>query len=971
MKKIPDLFISFIQKGSLWIIIGTVALVFGFSLLIVTLRFENDMTGWVDRDSSIGRMPYYINDRFGSNTPLLVAVDCGDVFTERNLNRLKTFTDELSRLKNETGEAVVEAVTSLANVEDITAVPGGIQVEKLIRYPLPSDPVALAAIKDRVLSKKNYSGTIVSRDGKIALVVVKPRINLKADMVAFRVKEAAQRVFPDDASLYYSGSPFLLNSIAQIVLRDLVLLVPLVTVLVLGILFLSFRTLRGVVLPLVTVLCSTGLMMGVMALAGTALNVLSSAVPVILIAVGSAYGIHVINAYYENARRLLDRKEIVAATLREVALPVLMAGLTTMVGFLSNVISDVKLIKTFGLYTAVGVAFAVVIALVFIPSVLLHLPVKRGPAAGRPDPDGAALAEPGRLSRRLAGIFGAKPWLVIAGFAAVTVGVFAWSARLTTKVDMLGYFSEASEPRTASRFINKHFGGFNPLNVYLKGDIQNPDVLKLSVMIEERIRSFGGLSDPNGPGDAVAELNNAMTGAYTIPETEAEVQNLWFFIEGQPNLSGMVTEDKKEALLSVLLPSLDDGFVNRLFSHVDSYLAAYGNDIHVMANRPGNPYAAQLSAVMVHNLLSREGLPAERERVNAAVTLLQSRQAAAPSAPDPAAVTSYLTGDESEIPLDQAQAAALAKALRGLTSLTSERIHSILPAVVGNNDGYDQEDMDALARSLALLVKDGARRRTAALLSDALTEQFPGLAKVNRASLGYALAPLLWETIPVPSAEARDIVRTTPIAAAELTGNAVMLEGIRRSIFSNQISSVLLALAAVFILNWITFRSLKRGLISLTAVTVTILINFGIMGAFSIPLDFVGALIASVAIGTGIDYSIHFISRFSKEVERRGGDVRTAYAATLSSTGRAIVFNALSVGAGFAVLCFSNVIPFRTAGILLAVTMLSSSLGAMTLLPAVLIVTGALKKKIAVPRTRDSAALSKPKPRDTLPADNL
>jgi hypothetical protein len=401
-------------------------------------------------------------------------------------------------------------------------------------------------------------------------------------------------------------------------------------------------------------------------------------------------------------------------------------------------------------------------------------------------------------------------------------------------------------------------------------------------------------------------------------------------------------------------------------------MADYGREIHVMANNPGNPYAADLSSMTVRNLLSHEGLPADRERVQSAVALLQERQATASNAIDPAALTAYVTGDESEIPLDRVQAAALVRALSGLDSPTPERIMAVLPSVLGNSDEYDPLDEEDLARSLSLLVKDGARRRTAVLLTDTLKEQFPGLANVNRVSLNYAVAPLLWETIPVPAAETNSIVRITPVSDVELTGNAVMMKGIQRSILSNQISSISLALAAVFILNWITFRSMKRGIISLAAVTTTILINFGIMGIFNIPLDFVGALIASVAIGTGIDYSIHFISRFSKEMERRAGDVRAAYAATLSTTGRAIVFNALSVGAGFAVLCLSNVIPFRIAGILLSVTMLTSSLGAMTLLPAVLVVTGALKKKAAAPRTRNESVPSKQEPRDTLPAeDNL
>jgi predicted RND superfamily exporter protein len=171
-----------------------------------------------------------------------------------------------------------------------------------------------------------------------------------------------------------------------------------------------------------------------------------------------------------------------------------------------------------------------------------------------------------------------------------------------------------------------------------------------------------------------------------------------------------------------------------------------------------------------------------------------------------------------------------------------------------------------------------------------------------------------------------------------MTGTAKLVEDIRRNTFSNQMTSILIAIVAVFLLNALTFRSFWEGLVSLAAIVFTIIVNFGVMGVAGIPLDFVTAIIAGVAIGTGIDYTIHFISRFTRELES-GKSQRDAIAGTLAGTGKAILFNALSVALGFAVLLFSNVVPLRSAGILLASTMATSSLAALSLMPALLAAT--------------------------------
>jgi predicted RND superfamily exporter protein len=110
------------------------------------------------------------------------------------------------------------------------------------------------------------------------------------------------------------------------------------------------------------------------------------------------------------------------------------------------------------------------------------------------------------------------------------------------------------------------------------------------------------------------------------------------------------------------------------------------------------------------------------------------------------------------------------------------------------------------------------------------------------------------------------------------------------------------------------------------------------MGYTGIPLNIGTVLVASVAVGIGIDYSIHVISHF-KDALRKGKTVVEALHQTISISGKAIVINLFSVSAGFSVLLFSKMVPLEYFGLLIALSMFASGLGALTLLPSILILT--------------------------------
>jgi predicted RND superfamily exporter protein len=169
-------------------------------------------------------------------------------------------------------------------------------------------------------------------------------------------------------------------------------------------------------------------------------------------------------------------------------------------------------------------------------------------------------------------------------------------------------------------------------------------------------------------------------------------------------------------------------------------------------------------------------------------------------------------------------------------------------------------------------------------------------------------------------------------------GTALVESSLNRLVVQSQISSVLVSILMVFIILTFSYRSLAAGLIGIAPLSVSILMNFAIMGFLSIKLNIGTSMVAAVSVGIGIDYTIHFIEAFKREYHASGGKgefLKRAYA----TSGKAIFINAASVGAGFAVLLLSQFIMLAYLGLLIALTMFTSALASLTVIPVLLLLT--------------------------------
>jgi predicted RND superfamily exporter protein len=167
-----------------------------------------------------------------------------------------------------------------------------------------------------------------------------------------------------------------------------------------------------------------------------------------------------------------------------------------------------------------------------------------------------------------------------------------------------------------------------------------------------------------------------------------------------------------------------------------------------------------------------------------------------------------------------------------------------------------------------------------------------------------------------------------------ITGRISTIMVLSELIVQSQLLSIIISLILVFFITAILFRSIILGFISTVPIIITICLNFGLMGWVNIPLDLATVLIASVAIGIGIDYTIHYINHYKTE-RINGATVLDAIKNTNTTTGKAIIFNACSVGFGFLVLILSSLASIGVLGAMIALTMFVTSLGSMTLIPAI------------------------------------
>lgn len=170
----------------------------------------------------------------------------------------------------------------------------------------------------------------------------------------------------------------------------------------------------------------------------------------------------------------------------------------------------------------------------------------------------------------------------------------------------------------------------------------------------------------------------------------------------------------------------------------------------------------------------------------------------------------------------------------------------------------------------------------------------------------------------------------------DVTGLGIVISASSHLLTIGQVKSLSITMVLVFGIMFLLFLSSRVGLIALVPNLFPIIINFGIMGWFKIELSMATSLIASIAIGLAVDDTIHYMVRYNREFQEDLDDKR-ALKATLMHMGKPITFTTITISLGFSILAFSSFNPTAIFGVMMVITMLSALVGALILLPSLLL----------------------------------
>ena len=174
-----------------------------------------------------------------------------------------------------------------------------------------------------------------------------------------------------------------------------------------------------------------------------------------------------------------------------------------------------------------------------------------------------------------------------------------------------------------------------------------------------------------------------------------------------------------------------------------------------------------------------------------------------------------------------------------------------------------------------------------------------------------------------------------PLLEFKITGENILINRAADSITSSQIAGLSLLLVTIFIIMSLLFMNIKAGLLSLIPNLFPILIVFGLMGIFRIPLNLGTCMVAAIAVGISIDDTIHFMTRFNKEMRTRQNRIE-AVEAVIRSEIRPVISTSLALTLGFLILTLAQLMPLVYFGLLAAIVMICAMIGDLLLTPILL-----------------------------------
>lgn len=575
-----------------WTLIAASALlVLGLGSSLPDLRIDASDEAFLPEADAVRRTYDAFRAQFGRDGTIAIAIRPPEVFELGFLERLRSFHRDI-----EVEVPHVSDVTSLVNARHTYGKGAELVVEDLLEE-WPRSDADLLRLREIVLSNPLYHDLLVSQNARVTTLTIEldtwsstgaPEDELGgfADTPASGGDRSERSLLTSrellasaaaldalvaryqaaDFEIHVAGGPMAEATLNAAIQRDIAVFVSASIGVISLLLYVLFRRVSGVALPLLVVVLALLCTLGTMGLTGVPLTLPVQALFTFLVAVGVCDSVHILTLFFRRHEGGSGREDAIAHALGHSGLAVVMTSLTTAAGLASFAAAELRPVMHFGIFGPVGVVFALLFSLVLLPALLAVTPLR---AAG-----GAAAPTSGRVERVLS-VCGAaasrQPRVILVGAALLLAIAVAGATRLRFSHHPIIWLPESDPTRQGVEFFDREFHGSSTLEILLDSGVENGFHEPALLQRLEELRIYAGQLRQGGIrvgktvslADVLKEINQALNENraehYTIPQDRPLVAQelLLFENAGSDDLEDVVDTRFRLASFMMKVPTAD------------------------------------------------------------------------------------------------------------------------------------------------------------------------------------------------------------------------------------------------------------------------------------------------------------------------------------------------------------------------------------------------------------------------------
>ncbi len=593
--------IDFILRRYKLVLIVVLLVTLPLTYFYTKQEFNNNVDIFFDRDDQDMQDYMSFREMYGNEELALIIFKDDNIFSNKNLEIIRKIS---KRLKKTSG---VQRIFSITEQEEAVVIDDTITFKKIIPEGNLNEQ-DLKAVREKTVNNNVLKQRLISEDGLTTgiMIELKPvKESMQKVKLVEVIRETTTSIAGDKIELHFSGGPFFEAELNKVAKNDMLRLIPICTIVIFGIVMLMLKNMRLSLLCITNILLISIMTVGTYVLCGEYVNMVTTMLPAILMAISVAGSIHLLAHYRdEYAKNGQDHVSAVSKAVNAVWFPCLFTSLTTAVGFFSFITSNLRPSKMFGIFTAGGVMIALIMTVTFLPAILIFFRKSFKKAKPQESIKTSIPSEEQDNSRftgvliRIGNFTIAHSKAICVAFIFVIIFTVIGIYSIRYETNIVSFLPDDNVIKSDLQFVEENLGGTFTSEYLIQAnseefDFNQPASLKmLSEIQDHSMADFNHISSTLTIADYQKEMNRAFQDGkdehYRVPENRVDIMD--YYELGDPDdLKRLVSSDRMEARVS---------FQNRIRSNTEVKKAIIKTD-NYLQEKLGSSYSFKKTGINI------------------------------------------------------------------------------------------------------------------------------------------------------------------------------------------------------------------------------------------------------------------------------------------------------------------------------------------------------------------------------------